>query len=314
MTEADHFRVAGGVVRVEWEDAALRTALARALAHRRVAATAPGLRLRATTRGGAWPAAAAGELLVDDGVAGLAVLDPTRRIAHRINAAGTEAEFVCEEPDRLQGYECAAPFQLILQRWLGTRGVQMLHGGGVGVPEAGAVLFAARGGGGKSNTMLACLGTPLHLLGEDYVAVDAGGPAPQLWSLYNTAKLHPADIDRFPELAGDVDPVRDPLNDKLVLQLGRRDTARWAEGLPLRAILVLRVTGRPATRIVPAPPAEAMKELLTSPLMLLPHVRRPLFEFVARFVRTPPVYRLELGTERGQIAGVIHEFLTSPPR
>lgn len=243
-----------------------------------------------------------------DDATGLTVIDAGRGMMHRIEAGGKTAAFVSPAGATLPGAERAAPFRLILQHWLRPRQVHLLHAGAVGLPGRGAVLLAAPGGGGKSNTALACLDSPLQLLGEDFVAVDDAA-APRVWSLYSTAKLLPADLARFPGLA--VDTVIPPeANDgKAVLELAHRHAGRLADALPLRAILVLQITGGPASRIVPADASAAVKAMLTSLLMVLPAARRPLFEFTTRLARRVPVYRLELGRDPHQLAETIHSFL-----
>ena len=310
-TTDECFRIAGATVRVEWGDPGVREKLHVALAHRREAPAAADLVIAAGRRAARAPVGASSGLLMHDAADGLAVDEPERGLAHRLDAGGTRATFACVDPRSLPVAECAAPFRLILQRWLRARGVHLLHAAAVGLPGRGAVLLVAPGGGGKSNTFLACLTAPaLQLLGEDFVAVDGAAAGPRVWSLYSPAKLHPADLARFPALAADVAPGRDERDDKVLLDLNRRHAARFADGLPLRAILVLKIAGRPASRIVPAPPGEAVKAMLTSLLMVLPAARRPLFEFTTQLVRQVPAYRLELGTDLGQIAATIQDFLS----
>lgn len=302
---SDCYRLAGAVVRVDWADGASRDLLGPALAHRLIAPAEPALVIRARA-GEHFPnAGAPGGLLVGDEADGLSVSEPVRRMSHRLDAGGGVAEFACETPAALPGHERAAPFRLILQAWLQRRGTQLLHAAAVGLP-GGAVLLAAPSGGGKSNTTLACLASPLQLLGEDYVAVD-GGAAPSVWSLYGTAKLHPADLARFPHLDAMVS-TPDGTDGKMLLQSGGL-AGRWGDGLPLRAILVLRITGGNETRIVPATPPDAVKAMLTSLLMVLPSARRSLFEFTTRLAARVPVYRLELGRDVRQIAAAVSGFL-----
>ena len=307
----DHFRLAEAVVRVDWQDEGLRAVLGAALAHRAGPPAEAALHLTVRTRYDWPPPGEAGRVLAD-GTRGFSIMDPGRQVASRLDAAGTVAEFACRGLAALPAYERAAPFRLILQRWLPSVGRHMLHAGAVGLPGRGAVLFAARGGGGKSNTTLACLRSPLQVLGEDFLAVDEG-PVPRVWSLYSTAKLHARDLGRFPALAADIGDGCDDIDGKALLQLAPRHAAHFTDGLPLRAILVLRVTDRPKSRIVPAPAGEAVKEMLTSLLMALPESRRPLFEVVTRLAQRLPVHRLELGADLPGIPGVIADFLERSP-
>lgn len=301
---SDRYRFANAVVEVEWADAAVRAALGTALEHRRVTDGETELLVRTLT-GETYSAGERDELIFGEDDDGWKVIEPSRRMSHRLQTDGAVAEFRCESAATLPGHECAAPFRLILQAWLQRRAVQMLHAGAVGLPDRGAVLLAAPSGGGKSNTVLACLAhSTLQVLGEDYVAVDSA--TARVWSLYGAAKLWPKDLARFPALP---DHTLTP-DGKALLQLGDR-TGRWGDGLPLRAILALRITGKRETRIVTAPPAEAVKAMLTSLLMVLPAARRQLFEFTTRLAARLPVYRLELGSDPPQIAAAVQQFLSS---
>lgn len=303
------FRIAGSTVRVDWGDPALRATLRPALAHRAVEATSSELVITATSLAVAPGLAPPPGLRMSDTAEGLQIDEPERGLSHQLDAAGRVAVLACHDPRRLPVNERAAPFRLIFQRWLRLRGVHLLHAGAVGLPGRGAVLLVAPSGGGKSNTVLSCLvHSALQLLGEDYVAVDGAVP-PRAWSVYGSAKLLAADLARFPGLADDLSAVRDEGDGKVALDLGQRHRARLGDGLPLRAILVLAITGNATSRVVPAPPGEAVKAMLTSLLMVLPAARRPLFEFTTALVRKLPAYRLELGRDPAQIAATIEEFI-----
>jgi len=312
MSGSECFQLGGSIVRIDWADENLQQALGPALRRRLVPAAEPALTIRAGTGRAEWTdwtVPPAGGLVVSHDAAGLRLIDPLRRLAHWIDAAGTRAEFLCEFPEKLPVHERAAPFRLILQRWLETRRVTLLHAGAVGLPDQGAVLLAARSGGGKSNTTLACLAeSNLQVLGEDFVAMGLEG-LPRVWSLYNTAKLLPEDLPRYPSLVSDAEPMIDRTDDKAVLQLGTQHAARWADGLPLRGILVLEIAGTTESRIVPAAPAEAVKAMLTSLLMILPDTRRQLFADTTALVRKVPVHRLKAGRDPRQLAQAIQQFL-----
>lgn len=305
---ADCYRLAGAVVRVEWEAAGWRDLLGPSLVHRKIQLAAPDLVIRVRLDGRETDVSATG-LTVNENGGALLITEAAHRLGHRLDAAGAEAEWTIGPDATPPVHEQAAPFRLILQAWLRRRAIQMLHAGAVGLPGRGAVLLAAPGGGGKSNTTLACLDSPLRLLGEDYVAVD-DAEVPRVWSLYSAAKLAGSDLPRFPGLPVGSVPT-DRRDGKTLLQCGSL-AGRWGDGLPIRAILVLRFAGGEATRIVPAPPGDAVKAMLTSLLMVLPSVRRPLFEFTTRLAARVPVYRLELGSDRGQIAAALKDFLEAP--
>jgi hypothetical protein len=307
-----YYRLAGATVRIDWPDAELRAVLGGALAHRAGVESAADLSI--TVRAGRpdWPAVTGAGLSFSEDANGLSVVDAVRRLAVHVTAAGERGEVEFADARHLPLDEQGAPFRLIFQRWLATRRAQVLHAGAVGLAGRGAVLLAARGGGGKSNTVLACLGSPLHLLGEDFLAVDEA-EHPRVWSLYNTAKIYPADLARFPALATET-AVPGMAGGKTLLVLGARHAAQFADGLPLRAILVLKITGQRASRLVPAGPMEAIREMLASPLMVVPSARRSAFEFIVRLAGRLPVHRLELGTDLRQPPEIIRDFLEGGAR
>lgn len=303
------FRFGGASVQVTWHDAALRAALRPAIAHRSERFQAPALAIDVRPADDCWPERDGGLEVFEEG-ARLEVSDVVRGLRTGIDLAQRRAWFLVRDPVRLPLAERAAPFRLILQTWLRGRGLQVLHGGAVALPS-GAVLFAAPGGGGKSNTFLSCLGRPdFELLGEDFIALD-DEQTPRVWSLYNAVKLAPADVGRFPELAGVPRAGPDEREGKIMFDLGAATGAHFTDGVRLRAVLVLGFGAESGpTRLVAAAPGEAVRALLTSLLMILPAARRPLFEFTLRLARRVPAYRLELGRDPAQIAAVIGDFLT----
>jgi len=303
---SEHFGIAGTVVQVDWPDEVVRSALRGSLAARAMPASAPDLVISVRRRP-IVPMAGKG-LVIDDDETGLTVTDAVHGIAQRIEANGSSAAFECPDGATLPVAERAAPFRLIFQQALRPRGIHLLHAGAVGLRGHGAVLLVAPGGGGKSNTVMACLNSPLQLLGEDFVAVD-DTVAGRVWSLYNTAKLFAGDLARFPGLAASTVVDARENEGKAVLDLTRRHGDRWADGLPLRAILVLQITGEPESRIVSSEAAAAVKAMLTSLLMVVPSARKPLFEFVIRLAQRTPVHRLELGRDPRQLAATIHDFI-----
>jgi hypothetical protein len=304
------FRIAGSTVQVDWRDPAARESLRAALSHRTVSAALPDLVISASRLPAAFETTVAPGWFMADLPEGLEVDEPGRGLSHRLDVAAARAVFACRDARMLSAAERAAPFRLILQRWLRTRDVHLLHAGAVGLPGGDAVLLAAPGGGGKSNTVLSCLAhSSLQVLGEDFVAIDAG-TRPRVWSLYASAKLSAADLVRFPTL---ISAGRGESDGKVALDLSQQHCKRMGDGLPLRAILVLKITGATGSQIIPATPGEAVKALLTSLLMVLPSARRPLFEFTTELARKLPAYRLELGRDPAQVAGAIQEFLQRAP-
>jgi hypothetical protein len=59
--------------------------------------------------------------------------------------------FWAPDAARIVSWDWAAPFRTIFHWWLGSRGAFQVHGGAVGLPEAG-VIVVGRGGSGKSRS------------------------------------------------------------------------------------------------------------------------------------------------------------------
>lgn len=57
-------------------------------------------------------------------------------------------------PDQIPFNESAAPLRTIFHMWMNKRGIQLVHGGAVGIPTGG-VLITGKGETGKSSTALA---------------------------------------------------------------------------------------------------------------------------------------------------------------
>ena len=84
-----------------------------------------------------------------------------------------------------------------------------------------------------------------------------------------------------------------------------------AEALPIRAILLPRVTGRPDTRMTPVPRAQSLKAMAPTTMFQLAGAGRGEFHAMARLAAQVPSYALELGTDRTRIPDVIREFLAA---
>jgi hypothetical protein len=204
-------------------------------------------------------------------------------------------------------WECGAPLRVILHWWMGERGFHFVHAAVVGTRTAG-VLLGGRGGSGKSTTALAALDGGLTYISDDYCLLSAN-PAPLAHSLYSSAKLNADNVERFPRLAATVSNADRLDSEKAVLYLHERFADRIATALPIRAVLLPRVTGQPDTRLRPATAAEGLKAIGPSTIFQLPGAGLREFQVLARLVREVPVLTLEVGTDLSQIPTVIADLL-----
>jgi len=203
--------------------------------------------------------------------------------------------------------ERAAPLRHLLNAWLVDHGLVFAHAGVVGRSDAGVLLVGA-GGAGKSSTALACLGSPLLFAGDDYCLLDVTGNA-RAHSLYNTAKTHWDDLSRLPFLAPMVENGDRPDDEKAVYFLHRHASAHLIADVPLRAALVVRVSGQPDTTLAPAERLSVLEALAPGTVLLAPQWGARALTGLARLIQDLPAYELRAGTDPQQIPLTILDLL-----
>ena len=217
------------------------------------------------------------------------------------------ALFFTPDAKQIPSYETAFPFRFILNWWIRKHNRQLAHCGAVGT-DAGAVLLTGKGGSGKSNTTLTCLEAGMLYAGDDYTVLDVEDK-PHVHSLYNSAKLEPADAKYFPTLHDAVRFEGTAGIEKSVLFLAQHFPERMFLEAPVRAILLPNVTAGDETSVTPVSGAACLAAMAPGTLFQLPGAGREEFQLMARFARTTPIYRLDLGTDRSTIPGVIRKLL-----
>lgn len=211
-------------------------------------------------------------------------------------------------PDhRLPYWEYGSPLRTILHWWLLNRDLQLVHAAAVGNANGG-VLIGGKGGSGKSTTALACLESNLSYVGDDYtlLGIDSG---PVVHSLYNSAKLNSDQVQRFPALVPRIANPERLADEKALLFVSEHDPAKVAARLPVRAILLPRVTGLPETRLKRVSVAMTLAALAPSTIFQLPRAGNEAFKFLAAFARQLPCFSLEAGTDLSTIPPAIEGLL-----
>jgi hypothetical protein len=230
------------------------------------------------------------------GSAAVSILDNERNLA------------IFWAPDALLPYwETGSPLRTILHWWLLSRGLQLVHAAAVG-NSSGGVLIGGKGGSGKSTTALACLESDLSYVGDDYTLLQLD-PAPVVHSLYNSAKLNSDHVQRFPTLLPKIANVERSREEKALLFVNEHYPSKVAKRLPVRAILLPRVTGLERTRLKGVSVATALAALAPSTIFQLPRAGGEAFKFLVTFARSLPCFSLELGTDLSSISPVIEELL-----
>ena len=161
------------------------------------------------------------------------------------------------------------------------------------------MLLVGKGGSGKSTTALLCAAAGMHYAGDDYCLIDPS----RAWahSLYNTGKLKgPDDYARLPELKGlstNPDSFERGGDGKGVYFLDEIWPDRVVAGMPLRAIVVPRITGQAASSVEPCSAFDAVVAMLPSTVAQLPAASNEDCDRMVALAEKLPAYVLHLGTD-----------------
>jgi hypothetical protein len=204
--------------------------------------------------------------------------------------------------------DVSSPLIPILHWWLFERGWAFLHAAAVGTPDLGAALLAGRGGRGKSSTALACLGSRLRVLGDDYCLARGDG---RLHTLYCSAKVDDTSLKLLGFLEAARSPFSGPDWEKHMFFLHPGFASGLAAELEAKCVLIPEVAQRRDTAVVAARPGEALTALAPSTLYQLRFTREPagMLAVMRTLVERLPCYRLLLGEDRSQIPAVIEEVI-----
>jgi hypothetical protein len=207
-------------------------------------------------------------------------------------------------------WEVGSPFRFLLHEWFAAREMQYVHGAAVGT-ERGGVLLVGKGGSGKSTTALLCAAAGMQYAGDDYCLIDPS--CAWAHSLYNTGKLKGAeDYVRLPELKGlstNPDSFERGGEGKGLYFLNEIWPDRVVAGMPLRAIVVPRITGELSTRIEPCSAFDALVAMLPSTVAQLPAASNQDCDRMVELVERLPAYQLHLGTDIREIPATLTSLL-----
>jgi hypothetical protein len=212
-----------------------------------------------------------------------------------------EALFCVDSPRRIQWYEDAVPLLAILQRWTAARGLRFVHAGAVGRDD-GCVLIVGRSGAGKSTTALACVGSPLRYLADDFSLVRPDDS--MVFSVYSSAKTTDETLARLPHLARAASKLGPP-DEKSIAFLHEFAPETLLHSAPLRGVVVPRIVSSGRSRLVPAGRAVALAELAPSSLVTLRGGREAAFRALASVAASVPCHVLELGDDLAAIPGLL---------
>lgn len=314
-----HIEIAGTIFRLEFANEHLIPLILPALAHRQVDAPAhaPHLTIRI------WDTASTGvpmaqmpwqhsdfgarrEIRGANGGGFAVAYDLYCGIFSIVSMEHGRAYWWVHSPAQIPDYERAAPLREIVQAWFDHTGGTFIHGAAVG-DDGGCVVLVGRGGAGKSTTALASLSGGLRLLGEDYCLLTGVPSQPRIHSLYNSAKLDNASLQRLPHYASlTLNPQRTP-DEKAILLL--HPHFPLLPSAPVRAILLPRIADAPHTQVTVTSAAAALRALAPSTIMQLSGMGQTAFDRLKAFTQSVPVYLLHLGQDINQIPHILTALL-----
>jgi hypothetical protein len=227
-------------------------------------------------------------------------------LLHMMDLSTVQGVFWAPSHRIIPYFERGGPLRTFVHWWMWRQPFQPLHAGAVGMPNGG-VLLAGKRGAGKSTSTLACLEGGLLYAGDDYVL--AGGAEPYAYSLYNTAKLVPDNLGRFPRLASSIRNREKLGEEKAMLFVHEVAPDRVSAGFPIRAVLMPRVTGRRDTRLERVSPMKALLALAPTTIIHMPGASHDAFAKMSTLVKQVPCYELQAGADLPQIPCVVRELL-----
>jgi hypothetical protein len=151
----------------------------------------------------------------------------------------------------------------------------------------------------------------MRFAGDDYVLVRSDPP--RVFGLFSTAKLHPADLRaRFPAF----EPMglpHHPSHAKQVVTLTGVLRERCAEAMPLRAIVVPRVSDSGRVTVRRIPPGAALRALGPPSVLQIPGTGSIAFARLAELAAQLPAFALEVGPDLPAVVAAVRDVIDTAP-
>jgi hypothetical protein len=212
-----------------------------------------------------------------------------------------------EDEDALALWEHTSPLRAAARWWATVHGAAMVHAGSV-ADEQHCVLLVGDSGAGKSTATMACHGSGLEVLGDDFCLVERPTPTtpPLGHTMYRLAKLDERSLDLLPHLRSRV--VGTAWRGKKLIDLEPL-------ALPPRQIAaVCHVTQDPTspTCATPMSRIEALRAVAPSTIFQQRLWERETWDVLAATVRATRCYRLSVN-ELSDVPDTIRTILDSSP-
>jgi hypothetical protein len=208
-----------------------------------------------------------------------------------------------EDEDALPLWEHTSPLRGAARWWSTVQGAAMVHAGAVAHGERCALLVGDSGAG-KSTTTMACHGSGLDVLGDDFCLVEppTATTPPIGHTMYRLAKLDERALDLLPHLRAGV--VGTAWRGKQLIDLDPGE-------LPPRPIVAIcHVTQDPSspTHAAPLSRIEALRAVAPSTIFQQRLWERETWDVLAATVRATRCYRLSVN-DLTEVPDVIRSIL-----
>ena len=210
--------------------------------------------------------------------------------------------------DALSLYDRGKPLHFPLLLWHSDQGAEVIHAAFVSRKGEG-VLFAGRGGVGKSTSALACLEADFDYLGDDYIGLEAYGDGSfQGHSIYSATWLMADHFRRFPRLMRHAIYPERPQQEKTLALLSQALPRQLCRAAPIRALVLPRITAGSA-RLRRASKPEALFALAPSSILFRPNSGAATLNKLGRLAEQVPCYWLDLGKDLTEIPRLVGQVI-----
>jgi hypothetical protein len=233
-------------------------------------------------------------------IGALSLFDSTRHLAL----------FRAADASTLPACERASPLKAILHWWLRGFDMPMIHCGAVGT-AAGGALLVGHTASGKSTSALACLSAGMRYVTDDRCILSLD-PEPRALCIYDSAKLWPDQMRRFPHLLAAISNPSELESEKALVFVKRSRPAQLAMELPIRVVLLARIADQPLTTLTPTTPIRVLRDLVPSTLIYQPGAAHDEVRAMAQLVRRVPCRQINLGRELERIPEMIARAIDNP--
>jgi hypothetical protein len=219
--------------------------------------------------------------------------------------------FWIDDIRRFPWYELCRPLRNVIHWWGLTRKLHMIHAACIGTAN-GAALVVGHPGAGKSTIALASLNSDLSFVSDDLCLIGNDGKDVFAYSLYNTAKLE--HFERLPELQSCAFNQNRKTGEKAFMFVNEHFPDKLITKMPLRAIIVPKITGERLSSVRSLDYNDAFKTLVASTSEELGGTSAADFFGPLRICKATPCYALSSGTDLEQLNNLLLGLLKDSTR